>query len=162
MLNSLPLIEYEGAILVIKEKLSKEKVDLPEIEKILDDRYQSMNNVKGWDDKEDDYALFTNHTSKKKYKKQFKGRCAYCGEYGHKAVDCPNKKAIRIKVSNGYKKMNSTKRKYKGNGHKDMPKIKCYNCGEYGHYAHDCPKHVTMPILLEKMSKTKDSQICWI
>ena len=56
LLNSLPQVEYEGAILVIKEKLRKEKVDLPEIEQILEDKYQSMKNTKGWDDEEDDYA----------------------------------------------------------------------------------------------------------
>ena len=60
-----------------------------------------MKNVNGWDDEEDTYALFTSHSSKKKYKKQIKGRYAYCGEYAHKAVDCPNKKAIRKRVSRG-------------------------------------------------------------
>ena len=34
LLNSLPQVEYEGAILVIKDKLRKE-VDLPKIEQIL-------------------------------------------------------------------------------------------------------------------------------
>ena len=58
--------------LVIKEKLRKEKVDLPEIEQILEDKYQSMKNVKGWDDEEDDYALFTSHTNKEKYKNSLK------------------------------------------------------------------------------------------
>ena len=56
--NSLPQVEYEGAILVIKDKLRKEEVDLPEIEQILEDKYQSMKHVKGWDKEEDNYALF--------------------------------------------------------------------------------------------------------
>ena len=38
------------------------------------------------------------------------------------------------------KKMHSTKREYRGKGHKDMSRIKCYNCREYGHYACDSPK----------------------
>ena len=42
LLNSLPQVESEGAILVIKEKLRKDKVDLPEIEQTLEDKYQSM------------------------------------------------------------------------------------------------------------------------
>ena len=68
LLNSLPQVEFEGAILVIKEKLRNDKVDLPEIEQILEDKHQSMKNVKGWDDEKDDYALFTSHTNKRKYK----------------------------------------------------------------------------------------------
>ena len=50
LLNSLPQVDSEGAILVIKEKLRKDKVDLSENDQILDDKYQSMKNVKGWDD----------------------------------------------------------------------------------------------------------------
>ena len=38
LLNSLPQSEYEGAILVIKDKLRKGDVDLPEIEQILEDK----------------------------------------------------------------------------------------------------------------------------
>ena len=66
LLNSLPQSEYEGTILIIKDKLRKVKVDLPEIEQILEDKYQSMKHVKGWDEEEDDYALFTSHFKKKK------------------------------------------------------------------------------------------------
>ena len=141
-LSSLPQIEYEGAILVIKENLRKEKVDLPEIEQILEDKYQLMKNVKGWDDEMT--MVYSQATLvRKKYKKQFKRRCAYCGEYGLKAVDCPNKKSNQnkgFKWKPSQKKIHSTKREYKGKGHKDMSRMKCYNCGEYGHYAHDCPK----------------------
>ena len=35
LLNSLPQVEYEGAILVIKEKLRRGTYDMPEIEQIL-------------------------------------------------------------------------------------------------------------------------------
>ena len=62
LLNSLARVGYEGAILVIKEKLRREQVDLSKIQQTLEDKYQSMKNVKHWDDKEDDYALFTSHT----------------------------------------------------------------------------------------------------
>ena len=75
LLNSLPHSEYEGAILVIKDKLRKGKVELPEIEQILEDKYQAMKHVKGWDKEEDDYALFTSQSNKKKPKKAFKGLC---------------------------------------------------------------------------------------
>ena len=56
-----------------------------------------MKHVKGWDKEEDDYALFTSKSNKKKPKKQFKGCCGYCGEFGHKAADCPNKKSNQTK-----------------------------------------------------------------
>ena len=42
LLNSLPQSEYEGAILVIKDKLRNQDVGLPEIEQILEDKYQAM------------------------------------------------------------------------------------------------------------------------
>ena len=83
---------------MIKDKLRKGKVELPEIEQILEDKYQAMKHVKGWDEEEDDYALFTSQSNKKKAKKAFKGHCGYCGEFGHKAAECPNKKATKIRA----------------------------------------------------------------
>ena len=59
LLNSLPQSEYEGDILVKKDKLRKGDVELPEIEQILEDKYQAIKHIKGWDEEEDDYALFT-------------------------------------------------------------------------------------------------------
>ena len=58
LLNSLQQVEYEGAIVAIKEKLRRGSYDLPEIEQNLEDKYQSMKYVKGWDEEEDNYALF--------------------------------------------------------------------------------------------------------
>ena len=60
------MMRCEGAILVIKDKLRKEELDLPEFEQVLEDKYQSKKYAKGWDNEEDDYALFTSHISKKK------------------------------------------------------------------------------------------------
>ena len=97
LLNSLPQSEYEGAILVIKDKLRKGPVDLPEIEQVLEDKYQAMKHAKGWEEEEDDYALFASPSNKKKPKKVFKGCCGYCEEFGHKAANCPNKKSNRNK-----------------------------------------------------------------
>ena len=45
LLNSLPQSEYEGAILVIKDKLRKGNVELSEIEQILEDKYQAMKHM---------------------------------------------------------------------------------------------------------------------
>ena len=97
LLNSLPQTVYEGAILVIKDKLRKGTVEITEIEQILEDKFQAMKQAKGWEEEEDDYALFASPSNKKGLKKAFKGRCGYCGEFGHKAVDCPNKKSNQNK-----------------------------------------------------------------
>ena len=51
LLNSLPQSEYKGAILVIEDKLRKGDVELPEIEQILEDKYQAMKHVKAWDER---------------------------------------------------------------------------------------------------------------
>ena len=71
-----------------------------------------MKHAKGWEEEEDDYALFACPSNKKGPKKPFKGRCGYCGEFGHKTADCPNKKAIKIRVRNwkiSKRKINSVK-----------------------------------------------------
>ena len=72
LLNSLPQSEYKGAILVIKDKLRKRDVELPEIAQILEDKYQAMKHVKGWDEEEHDYALFTSQSNKKSPRKHLK------------------------------------------------------------------------------------------
>ena len=97
LLNSLPQSEYKGAILVIIDKLRNGNVELQEIEQILEDKYQAMKHAKGWGEEEDNYALFTSQSNKKNPKNTFKGCCGYCGEFGHKAADCPHKKSNQNK-----------------------------------------------------------------
>ena len=87
LLNSLPPTVYEGAILVIKDKLRNGTVEITEIEQIPEDKFQAMKQAKGWEEEEDDYALFASPSNKKGPKKAFKGHCGYCGEFGHKAAD---------------------------------------------------------------------------
>ena len=49
-MNSLPQSEYEGVILVIKDKIRNGDVEVSEIEQILEDKYQAMKHAKGWDE----------------------------------------------------------------------------------------------------------------
>ena len=55
LLNSLPQTVYEGAILVIKDKLRKGIVEIPEIEQVLEHKYQAMKQAKGWEEEVDAY-----------------------------------------------------------------------------------------------------------
>ena len=109
LLNSLPQSEYKEAILVIKDKLRKGPVELPEIEQVLEDKYQAMKQSKGWEEEEDDYALFASPSNKKRPKKAFKGHCGYYGEFGHKGADCPNKKNVLIVENIGILPMTARK-----------------------------------------------------
>ena len=72
-------------------------MEIPEIEQGLEDKYQAMKHAKGWEEEEDDYALFASPSNKKGPKKAFKGCCGYCGEFIHKAGNCPNKKSNQNK-----------------------------------------------------------------
>ena len=72
LLNSLPQVEYEEAILAIKERQRRSSYDLAEIEKNLEDKYQSMRYVKGWEEAEGDYTLFASPSSKKGHKNSSK------------------------------------------------------------------------------------------
>ena len=72
LLNSLPQVEYDGATHAIKEKLRRSSYDLAEIEQLLEDKYQSMKYVKGWEEEEDDYALFASPAKKKGTKNSLK------------------------------------------------------------------------------------------
>ena len=60
-----------------------------------------MKNVKGWDDEEDDYALFTSHTNKRRYKKYLKEDVRTVESVDTKQWIATRRKAIKIKVSSG-------------------------------------------------------------
>ena len=68
------------------------------------------------------------------FKKQFKGMCKKCGEYGHKSQDCPKHKTGR------------DQKKFRG---------KCWYCGEEGRTAFHCKKRKSD----EKREKTEEKVI---
>ena len=72
LLNSLPQVEYEGVILVVKERLRSRPCNVAEVEQLLEDKYLSMKCVKGWEEEEDDYALFASPAKKKGPKNSLK------------------------------------------------------------------------------------------
>ncbi|EED87033.1 predicted protein, partial [Thalassiosira pseudonana CCMP1335] len=59
------------------------------------------------------------------FKKQYKGRCSNCGEYGHKSGDCSE----RDKPSSGTG--NKTENRFNG---------ECHYCHKKGHKKEDCRK----------------------
>ena len=165
LLNSLPQTVYEGAILVIRDKLRKSILEIKEIEQILEEKFQAMKHAKGWEEEEDDYALFVSPSNKKGPKKAFKGRCGYCGEFGHKAGDCPHKK------SNQNKGQKSKTSKRENRGVKWTPKAKdiliCQKLNAIIVENLDilqgtARKHVITLILLKKVSKMASRNPCWI
>ena len=64
-MNFLPQTVYEGAILAIKDKLKKGIEEITDIEQILEDKFKAMKQAKGWEEEEDDYALFVSPSNKK-------------------------------------------------------------------------------------------------
>ena len=72
LLNSLPQAEYEGAILVIKERLRDSTCNLAQVKQLLEDKYLSMKYVKGWEEEEDDYALLASPAKRKGRKNSLK------------------------------------------------------------------------------------------
>ena len=100
LLSSLPQSEYKGAILVIKDKLRKGPVDLPEIEQVLEDKYQAMKHTKGWEEEEDDYALFASPSNKKKPKKALHSKDIVdtVGNLDINQLIVPTRKATKIRV----------------------------------------------------------------
>ena len=124
-----------------------------------------MKHTKGWGEEEDDYALFTTQSNKKKPKKVFKGCCGYCGEFGHKAADCPNKKSNQKRA----KKLKTSTRKNRvlkeTPEEKDIgicQKLIALIVENMGTLPEIARKHMIMPILLKKVSKTTKWRICWI
>ena len=107
LLNSLPQTEYEGAILVIKDKLRKGTVEIPESEQVLEDKYLAMKHAKGWEEEEDDYALFASPSNKKGPRKHSKDAVGTVENLDTKQLIVPKRKATKIRARN--RKLNKRK-----------------------------------------------------
>ena len=96
LLNSLPQTVYERAVLVIKDKLRKGTVEITEIEQILEDKFQAMKQAKGWEEEEDDYALFASPSNRK----NSKDAVDTVENLDIKQLIVPTRKAIKTRARN--------------------------------------------------------------
>ena len=111
ILSNLPE-EYEVAVSELERKLKDDSIQLKmeDIRETLSSRYERIaKNDKTWEE-EVAFAVF---------KKQSKGMCKKCGEYGHKSQECPKHQTRRYQ------------KKFQG---------KCWYCGKEGHTAFHCEK----------------------
>ena len=90
VMTSLPQEENQATIHTLKAKLREDHLTIEEAETLLDDKYKAMKEVQGWSEDGDELALLV---GKPHFKRTIKGQCGYCGKYGHKAVDCCERKA---------------------------------------------------------------------
>ena len=110
LLNSLPQTVYEGAILIIEDKLRKGIVEITEIEQILEDKFEAIKQVKGWEEEEDDYALFASPPAKRGPRKRSKDAVAIVENLDTKQLIVPTRKAIKTRARN----RKTSKRKNRG------------------------------------------------
>ena len=96
-----------------------------------------MKHAKGWEEEEDDYALFASPSNKKGLKKAFKGRCGYLWRIWTQSSRLSQQEKQpkqRPEIKNSAKEKQHVKGDSKGKGHLDISKINCFNRGEYGHF----------------------------
>jgi Zinc knuckle len=78
----------------------------------------------------------------------FPFNCNWCGKVSHKAQNCLDHLAGKLKTKKNGRGGGKSNAKSSNQGQfssgnkqkKDLSHIKCYNCGEMGHYKNKCPK----------------------
>ena len=160
LLNSLPQAEYEGAILVIKERLRSRSCNLAEVEQLLEDKYLSMKYVKAWEEEEDDYALFASPAKKKGHKNSLKDNVAIVERLDTRQQIVLTRKASKKKTL----KTNLTKRRHKNLKRTIKERVRpiCQNLSaiivvKWVILLETARSHAKTLILLEKMIKTGNS-----
>ena len=123
ILNNLPP-EYDVILDGLENRLILDESDSNAltIESIRDKINNCYEHINAQDKIVEEKAHYAN------YKKPYKGRCLFCGEYGHKSGDCPEKKKpperadeVLEESSNGFKG-------------------ECWYCNKNGHKAGQCKK----------------------
>ena len=122
VLNNLPST-YNNLVDGLEDKLGakNDPLTLEGLREKLSEKYEKIRARKKFRDDNSDSegeerALFAGG--------KFKGRCHYCGKFGHKASECRKKKNDNEKGTTGEKS-----KRFDG---------KCNFCGKYGHKEKDC------------------------
>ena len=76
------------------------KMEIPEIEEVLEDKYQAMKHTKGWEEEVYDYALFARPSNEKGPRKLSKNVVDTVEKFDTKQLIVPTRKAIKIRVRN--------------------------------------------------------------
>jgi hypothetical protein len=87
IINNIHPVQYKTTLTVIKRDLNKGvAITLEELKEELRQVYGTIKaqKIKG-------ETALAGAGKNKRFKKQFKGQCNNCSEYGHKAVDCPKR-----------------------------------------------------------------------
>jgi len=121
VLNNLPS-EYDVILDGLENRLTLDQSDpntltIENIREKLNNRYERiLGKIEAEEEKEEEKALVGY------YKRQYKGRCSNCGEYGHKGADCPERDRDDNTTRNNTSRFTGT----------------CYYCGKIGHQKSAC------------------------
>ena len=141
VLNNLPSA-YDNLVDGLEDKLgaTNEPLTLEGLREKLSEKYEKIRARKKFRDDSDsegeERALFAGG--------KFKGRCHYCGKFGHKASECRKKKSDNEKGATSEKS-----KRFDG---------KCNFCGKYGHKEKDCWEKHGKPERKRNESNDKGNQ----
>ena len=161
LLNPLPQKEYEGVILVIKERLRVGTCDLAQVEQLLEDKYLSMKFVKGWEEEEDDYALFASPAKKKGQKISSKADVVTVERLDIRQRNVLTRKARKkrtLKTNPTKKRHSNLKRMAKERAKEICQKLNAIIAEKWVILPGTAQNLAKMPILLEKVSKIETSE----